>query len=738
MKWPTHTDYQDAIQNPQVCFQDTDLKAGTTACDMLGLPRVMSGNFASVYELTTPTGRWAIRCFVRHVMGQQGRYARLSQYLAPIQFDALVKFEYILKGIRIQADWFPLVKMEWVQGKQLNSYVEDHVQDPETLRQLAQRWRAMLGHMRKHKIAHGDLQHGNVMVTDAGELRLVDYDGMYCPAFGRGRSPELGHANFQHPRRTPDWYDERLDSFAALGIYLSFLALACEPDLWATFYTGDNLILSADDYRNTQHSRAFDRLKASSDPNVSALASFLQQCCIAPIECTPWFEDVLSALEKGTLAELTAAVVNQTSASPPTPSGAPAWIEPPHTPAPKPEVKAEPVASPKKAAPVPASITPVSTVQPSLVRASEDGEGSKLWLRLAAVVVVVVIGMGAYFLWGNKKPQGSVPASTSPGGVVTQPGAGAGATPRTPNVIAPVTHAIEGRPLAPQAGAIGWLGFASDSHTLAVGGEDGGIQLWDSATGARKTTFAGVGDGVHAATLLPGGKTIACVSGDNTLRYWNVGSPQPAKTIGDYTKNLWAISLAPDGLTLAAGAADRKIVRLLDPQTGALRKMLPPHASWVRSVDFSPDSKLVAVSCWDDTVKIWVTASGDVRQTLTVLSNSVEGVQFSPDNRLVAAGGMGHTVKLWDSQSGALKQTLIGLTGDARSYAFSASGRTLAAGGADKTVRVWDIASGQLRQTLAGHTDAVISLAFAADGRTLASGSADQSVRLWDVSQLNP
>ena len=51
MNWPTHTDYQDAIQNPKNCFNEPDLKAGEPKYDMLGLPRVMSGNFASVYEL---------------------------------------------------------------------------------------------------------------------------------------------------------------------------------------------------------------------------------------------------------------------------------------------------------------------------------------------------------------------------------------------------------------------------------------------------------------------------------------------------------------------------------------------------------------------------------------------------------------------------------------------------------------------------------------------------------------
>ena len=55
---------------------------GVPVWRMLGLPRVMSGNFACVYSVKTKeNSRWAIRCFVRQVLGQQGRYARLSQHL---------------------------------------------------------------------------------------------------------------------------------------------------------------------------------------------------------------------------------------------------------------------------------------------------------------------------------------------------------------------------------------------------------------------------------------------------------------------------------------------------------------------------------------------------------------------------------------------------------------------------------------------------------------------------------
>ena len=308
MNWPTHTDYQDAIQNPAICFQEADLKAGTATCDMLGLPRVMSGNFASVYELTTEGKRYAVRCFVRQVMGQQGRYARLCEHLSKIKLPWLVNFDYYLKGILVRGEWFPIVKMDWVQGAPINTWIDENINNPDKLKSIAAQFRTLVKDMREHKLAHGDYQHGNIMVTLNDELRLVDYDGMYCPAFGKGRSPELGHANFQHPRRLAENYDETIDNFSALVLYMSLLALADEPALWKEFYTVDNLILTSGDYKNPQNSKALARLIASKNPVVKQLALLVQSCAMRSVTDVPWFEESVVEAEKGTLEAQVAAM----------------------------------------------------------------------------------------------------------------------------------------------------------------------------------------------------------------------------------------------------------------------------------------------------------------------------------------------------------------------------------------------------------------------------------------------
>ena len=97
-------------------------------------------------------------------------------------------FDYLPKGIKVRGQWYPILKMEWVQGELLSQYVERHLHNPSDLQQLAARWIEMTKALHANSIAHGDLQERNVLVVN-GQLKLVDYDGMFVPALsGRAES----------------------------------------------------------------------------------------------------------------------------------------------------------------------------------------------------------------------------------------------------------------------------------------------------------------------------------------------------------------------------------------------------------------------------------------------------------------------------------------------------------------------------------------------------------------------
>lgn len=294
MAWPTPLDYQEAVQAPRLAFRHPRLQGSHPALDNLGLPKVASGNFACVFQLQSSSETYAVRCFLRAVTDQQRRYSLLSQHLGGLSLPTLVGFEYLVDGIGLRQQRFPIVKMDWVDGVTLDVFVARLVNHPDGVKQLAAQWRGLVAGLQGARMAHGDLQHGNVLVNRSGVMRLVDYDAMFIPALSGEMSPELGHPNYQHPRRSAGNYDRGIDNFAAVVIYLSLLALAADPALWRDFNNGDNLILTKADYIQPRQSRCLDRLRGNPDLAVRQLAARLEQFCTYSSASLPDLEMVLA------------------------------------------------------------------------------------------------------------------------------------------------------------------------------------------------------------------------------------------------------------------------------------------------------------------------------------------------------------------------------------------------------------------------------------------------------------
>lgn len=263
--WPTLVEYDHAVQNPSWAFEDLELSAGQTERNALGLPFARSGGCATVYKLICANRAWAVRCFQRECADLQERYKAISRHLIQSKCTYTVGFDFLPKGIRLGVEWFPAVKMEWVQGDTLDKYVKSNLGSPHKLRSLGEAILQMVRQLQGAGIAHGDLQHGNVLVVQ-DQPRLVDYDGVYVPALGGRESSELGHRNYQHPGRNKSHFGVELDNFSVWVIYLSLLGLSVEPDLWQAFQRGGEcLLFREEDFKIPGGSDVLRALKASPD-----------------------------------------------------------------------------------------------------------------------------------------------------------------------------------------------------------------------------------------------------------------------------------------------------------------------------------------------------------------------------------------------------------------------------------------------------------------------------------------
>ncbi|EGR44303.1 uncharacterized protein TRIREDRAFT_70639, partial [Trichoderma reesei QM6a] len=165
----------------------------------------------------------------------------------------------------------------------------------------------------------------------------------------------------------------------------------------------------------------------------------------------------------------------------------------------------------------------------------------------------------------------------------------------------------------------------------------------------------------------------------------------------------------------------------------ACLQTLEGHTSFVRSVAFSHDSKLLVTASADSTIRIWEVVSGTCISTLVGSDSRVSSVTFSHDSKFIASATL-REIRLWDAVTGLCASILDGHGDNICTIAFSHDSRLLASTSRDGTIKVWDSTSGICTLTLNGHSKTVDCVAFSQQSTVLVSSSYDSCIKRWDVT----
>lgn len=295
MAYPSLEQYNNAFNNHSIWLADPELKAGKVATTGMGLPLAISGGFALTYTVTAGTKKYAVRCFHRESKALERRYTSISKRLTTLRSPYFLDFVFQPKGIRIDGGEYPIVKMAWAKGETLGEFLEDNHGSPQALGALASSLESLSAFLEKERIAHGDIQTGNLMVSGGGaSVQLIDYDGMWIEEIKDLSSAELGQVNFQHPgRKATNPFDSTLDRFSLISLWLSIEALRADPSIWAkTNSEIDAVVFRASDFIDPSSSPAF-ALLASKAPLAQKAKAFAA-ICASPMQKAPTLADFIT------------------------------------------------------------------------------------------------------------------------------------------------------------------------------------------------------------------------------------------------------------------------------------------------------------------------------------------------------------------------------------------------------------------------------------------------------------
>jgi WD40 repeat protein len=246
--------------------------------------------------------------------------------------------------------------------------------------------------------------------------------------------------------------------------------------------------------------------------------------------------------------------------------------------------------------------------------------------------------------------------------------------------------------------------------------------------------FRGHKGPVRSLSVHPDGTTIATGGEDMLIHLWDPSSGEIKQTLEGHIKPVVYLCFSHDGRYLLSAASTE--IRVWDLETGSFTKYLN-HVTHVHNLDFNRDASRFLSTSLKNKFNEWDRREPGVIRSFEKHTRSCLAAAYSPDNKKIASGSLDRTIKIWDAEKGEVIHDISAHGENILSIDFDPSGKLLASASMDKNMKLWDVETGKIHKLLTGHGYAVVYVRFSPDGKYLISASFDKTAKLWEVSTGN-